>query len=147
MVTKDEFKELKENYCKPEYCTTDFIITTYFPEKLLISIPYKRDYYWESTTDTRRQLVEITPNGICYYGNGDVYNGEWKKSKKNGKGIIVYKSGNKYDGYWEDGKKSGKGIYYFKNGDFFKGEWKNGKKNGKGLFYYKDKNLEEEGLR
>ena len=84
---------------------------------------------------------------ICYYGNGDVYNGEWKNSKKNGKGIIVYKSGNKYDGYWEEGKKSGKGIYYFKNGDFFKGEWKNGKKNGKGVFYYKDKNLEEEGLR
>ena len=66
-----------------------------------------------------------------YYGNGDVYNGEWKNSKKNGKGIIVYKSGNKYDGYWEEGKKSGKGIYYFKNG----------------VFYYKDKNLEEEGLR
>ena len=77
MVTKEEFKELKENYCKPEYCTTDIIITTYFPEKLLVSIPYKRDYLG-STTDTRRQLVEITPNEICYYGcNGNRIKGNY----------------------------------------------------------------------
>ena len=29
---------------------------------------------------------------ICYYSNGDIYNGEWKNSKKNRKGIIVYKA-------------------------------------------------------
>ena len=72
-----------------------------------------------------------------YYGNGDVYNGEWKNSKKNGKGIIVYKSGNKYDGYWEEGKKSGKGIYYFKNGDFLNGKME--KKMGKEFFIIKIK--------
>ena len=80
MVTKEEFKELKENYYKPEYCTTDIIITTYFPEKLLVSIPYKRDY-WGNTVDTRRQLVEITPNEICYYGcNGNKIKGDYISS-------------------------------------------------------------------
>ena len=28
---------------------------------------------------------------ICYYGNGDVYNGEWKKSKKMGKELLFIK--------------------------------------------------------
>lgn len=78
MVTKEEFKELKENYCKPEYTTTDIIITTYLPEKLLISIPYRREDYLRSATDVRRQLVEINPNEICYYGcNGNKIKGDY----------------------------------------------------------------------
>ena len=30
--------------------------------------------------------------------NGDVYEGEWKKSMKEGKGYYTYKNGSVYDG-------------------------------------------------
>ena len=76
-----------------------------------------------------------------YYGNGDVYNGEWKNSKKNGKGIIVYKSGNKYDVIGKKEKRVVKEFIILKMEIFWMEKWK---KNGKGVFYYKDKNLEEE---
>ena len=43
------------------------------------------------------------------YGNGDVYEGNWKDGKKNGKGKYTYTDGTVYEGDWKDGSKNGKG--------------------------------------
>jgi hypothetical protein len=34
----------------------------------------------------------------------------------NGKGLCYYADGEKYDGDWNDGMKNGKGICYYTNG-------------------------------
>lgn len=55
--------------------------------------------------------------GKYTYANGDVYEGQWKNGKKDGKGKDGYKvigtmnyaNGDKYDGQWKDDKKSGLG--------------------------------------
>ena len=39
------------------------------------------------------------------------YIGKIKNGKYNGEGEIKYKSGDMYKGEWKDGKKEGKGIY------------------------------------
>ena len=44
------------------------------------------------------------------YNNGDVYEGEWKKSMKEGKGIYYYKNGEEgsvYEGEFHEDKRHG----------------------------------------
>jgi hypothetical protein len=43
------------------------------------------------------------------YSNGRLYEGYWKKDKKDGKGIEIFPNGGKYEGYFINGKKEGKG--------------------------------------
>ena len=59
------------------------------------------------------------------YKNEDLYKGEIKDGKRNGKGIMIYKSVDIYDGNWVDNEKEGKGIMTFKNGKIFDGYWEN----------------------
>jgi len=49
-------------------------------------------------------------NGIYYYANGDVYEGEWKKDKKNGYGKYKYKDGRKMVGYFKKDEYMGPSI-------------------------------------
>ena len=37
--------------------------------------------------------------------NGDVYDGEYKDDKRNGRGKHTYANGDVYDGEWKDDKK------------------------------------------
>ena len=73
---------------------------------------------------------------IYYYPNRDVYKGEYKDGKRNGKGILYFANGNRYEGEWKDDKRNGEGILYSANGDRYEGEWKDDKVNGKGIFYF-----------
>jgi len=56
---------------------------------------------------------------------GDWYEGDWKESKRDGKGTNYYSnSGDKYEGDWKDDKRHGIGIYYNKEyNTYTKGEW------------------------
>ena len=36
------------------------------------------------------------------YSNNDIYNGEWKNDKRNGKGQLIKNIQVKIDGYWID---------------------------------------------
>ena len=42
-----------------------------------------------------------------------MYDGEFKKGMKHGKGKMTYPSGNYYDGEWLYDKKEGQGIMYW----------------------------------
>ena len=44
-----------------------------------------------------------------FYDNGERYEGEFKNSKKNGKGIMYYNDGGRYEGDWINKKREGKG--------------------------------------
>ena len=63
--------------------------------------------------------------GVCYYNNGDVYEGEWKNDLREGKGKMYYSNGNVYEGEWKNDRREGNGILYFCNGGVYTGEFKN----------------------
>ena len=49
--------------------------------------------------------------------DGDVYDGEWKNDKMNGRGKFTQVNCHVYDGEYKDGKKNGQGkITYLKIG-------------------------------
>jgi len=68
------------------------------------------------------------------YENGDVYNGEFKNSIKDGRGSYTAVAGWSYDGDWRNDKKHGVGLYRNKNGSLYEGEWTKGTKNGWGRY-------------
>lgn len=37
------------------------------------------------------------------FTKGDVYEGEWKSDKMDGKGILLHLDGSSYEGLWENG--------------------------------------------
>ena len=50
--------------------------------------------------------------GRCYFSNGDVYNGNWKKDGMDGKGYYSWKSTSSiYLGHWLDTNRHGNGVY------------------------------------
>ena len=75
--------------------------------------------------------------GICYYKNGDKYEGNWKDNKKDGKGSFYYNEKEEvYKGNFINDYPNGNGIYYFKNGDRYEGLFKDGKKHGEGTIFF-----------
>ena len=69
------------------------------------------------------------------------YEGEYKKTKWNGKGTITWSNGDKYEGDWIDGNRTGNGVYTFNEkrsgyGYKYVGGFLNNEYHGKGTWYY-----------
>jgi len=62
--------------------------------------------------------------GTYYYPKGDIYEGEFKDSEKEGYGIFYYSDGTIYEGEWKSNHPEGYGIFYCSNGDIYETEWK-----------------------
>ena len=72
---------------------------------------------------------------------GNVYEGEFVQSKRDGTGVMMYLQGDRYEGLWRDGRPSGMGTCVYANGDKYIGAWKMGQRDGevRGLsVYYAD---------
>ena len=70
--------------------------------------------------------------GVYTFNNGNIYEGEFKNNKQNGKGILVYSEGKcKFEGDFVDGKIDGNGVYWFSNGDRQVGNFRQGEPIGK----------------
>ena len=83
-------------------------------------------------------------NGVIE-GNGKeeckeyLYEGQFAKNKKHGKGKIIYKqTGDIYEGEFREDAITGDGIYKWANGESYKGTVLNGKMHGKGLYKWPD---------
>jgi len=71
------------------------------------------------------------------YANGDVYEGEWRKCRRDGRGKMMFNNGDVYEGDWKEDVREGHGRLIYKNGDFYDGEFKNNEREGKGKMSYK----------
>lgn len=49
--------------------------------------------------------------------NGDVYDGNCRKGKRNGEGKYSYSNGDEYSGEWRDDMKHGQGVYTHTSGE------------------------------
>lgn len=57
------------------------------------------------------------------FPNGDVYEGEVKHKKPDGRGTMFYADGREYTGMWINGLKNGEGKLTFMNGDSYEGQF------------------------
>ena len=63
--------------------------------------------------------------GRIFYPNGDIYEGQIKDSKPNGKGELKTLNNERYEGDFQYGIKKGKGIYTCINEYIYDGYWDN----------------------
>jgi hypothetical protein len=54
--------------------------------------------------------------GVLFYGNGDIYRGEWANDAKSGKGQYLFFNGNQVEGSFKDNSLNGVTIVRFKDG-------------------------------
>jgi len=65
----------------------------------------------------------INGKGVLTYTNGDVYNGFFENSKREGGGVLTYKSGDIFSGNFKDDKFEGNGLYKHRSGIVYDGQW------------------------
>ncbi|WP_435357600.1 hypothetical protein [Emticicia sp. SJ17W-69] len=114
------------------------------------NIPKKPEVIISNTTKVENS-EESTKKGGCFEGdcgNGfgkminpkteEKYEGEWRNSKREGRGVEFYADGEKkYVGNFKNGKYEGNGSFFYKNGDKYVGKYKNGLMNDeKGYFIF-----------
>lgn len=84
------------------------------------------------SVSNKEESIKVYPPMVLE--NGDVYEGGWLLSAKQGYGKILSFSGFYYEGEWKNDLAHGKGRLINVNGDSYEGNWINGKYQGKGVF-------------
>lgn len=70
------------------------------------------------------------------FPSGAVYQGEWLRNKRHGKGTQIWKDGSRYDGQWKNGKANGYGRLIHGDGDVYEGEWRDDTACGQGKYIH-----------
>lgn len=84
-------------------------------------------------------LLDGEADGVGTWTTEDeVYDGEWKKNERTGRGSVKYANGNEYYGGWKDGKMHGKGRCTWASGHVYTGEYIDDKMHGRGTFKWFD---------
>jgi len=81
--------------------------------------------------------------GVCTYQNSFfVYEGQWEKGVKQGKGKLQFKDGSYYEGDFSNGEITGEGIrYWASTGNRYSGMFENGEMCGLGRMEYGNGNV------
>jgi len=79
-------------------------------------------------------------HGVLYCPPGEIIEANFGPGGKiqDGKIKILYTNGEYFEGDFKGSKRNGRGIHYFKNGDIYEGEFMNDKRVGKGKMTFKD---------
>lgn len=80
-------------------------------------------------------------DGTIFFINGDIYQGQIKNCKMEGKGKLIYHNSDQYIGSFIKNKKEGKGIYIFSSGPYFEGEFKHDILYGEAVYTFKDERI------
>mgnify|MGYP002624932252 CR=1 FL=1 len=78
--------------------------------------------------------------GVAIWGEGEIYEGEFKDSLKEGLGLYRWADGTTYMGEFKKGKITGIGRMQFANGNYYEGEFIDGYISGWGKFIWDDGN-------
>jgi len=81
--------------------------------------------------------------GKMTWPDGNVYEGNWENGTQNGYGKITWSSGNVYEGNWENGTQNGYGKITWSDGDVYEGNWENGARTGYGKYTWPDGSVYE----
>ena len=89
--------------------------------------------YYENGAEYKGKISKYLRDGQGkYISDLEVYDGDWKEDKRDGKGEIEYKDGTKYKGDFANNKFNGNGEMKWKDGTYYKGEFFNNTPHGKG---------------
>ena len=66
----------------------------------------------------------------------ELYIGDYRRGKKEGRGVYTWENHDRYDGGWKDDLQDGKGTMTFGSGGRYVGQWKDGKPDGAGVSRY-----------
>ena len=64
-------------------------------------------------------------HGKYVWADGDVYEGDWERDKRNADGECSYSNGDLYVGQWQDDLRHGWGRLVWADGNTYEGGWKN----------------------
>ena len=68
---------------------------------------FRKDRTKEECKELEKRLNLETVFAKFEDDNGDIYEGEWRKCKKDGKETMQHMNGNIYEGDWKNGKREG----------------------------------------
>lgn len=120
MSDEDHVKDLqfgfegKEDICKVVY-HSDKYLRIGDPKQVLDGNKFdggEEDVY----TGTLNQRQQRHGWGVMYYGNGDIYRGDWVNDCKTGKGQYIFSNRNQIDGNFKDNALNGVTVVKFVNG-------------------------------
>ena len=80
----------------------------------------------------------VKGKGKYIYANGNIYEGDFINSKREGKGVLTIKGVEVYEGELKNDQRNGKGISMYINGDKYEGNFLNSVRGGPGTYTYKD---------
>ncbi|KAK2659541.1 hypothetical protein Ddye_006074 [Dipteronia dyeriana] len=91
----------------------------------------------ETKMEKEKKIVtKIVREGVEFYSNGDMYEGEFHKGKCNGSGVYNFFINGRYEGEWVDGKYDGYGIESWARGSRYKGQYRQGLRHGYGVYRF-----------
>jgi len=96
------------------------------------------EFSYEAPEEIRQEFENLPFYGPVFIDDRSIYEGQWKNSKRHGKGKQYWTDGSVYDGYWVDDMANVYGRLIHSDGDAYEGEWFNDKAQGKGLYIHKD---------
>lgn len=80
----------------------------------------------------------VSGRGIFVEADGERYEGEWDKGKRDGIGVATWPDGSSYIGQWRADSTHGKGIYVKSDGERYEGDWAGGRREGAGKSFWPD---------
>jgi hypothetical protein len=80
----------------------------------------------------------VSGRGISVEADGERYEGEWEKGKRDGIGVATWPDGSSYIGQWRADSTHGKGIYVKSDGERYEGDWVSGLREGAGKSFWPD---------
>jgi hypothetical protein len=127
--------------------------TTYSGDMFWGHLHGKGKYTWKDGSYYDGDIVDSIREGTGYYRNATTsskYEGEWKKSKREGSGELTHEYADSnatsfYLGKWNNNKKNGKGVFRYPSGNQYDGDWVDNKKQGYGRMEWRDRNEIYEG--
>lgn len=110
-------------------------------KKIVLLLLFTATYTLSAIAQSKDECISgncVNGNGKIKYANGNVYDGYFIDSGRNGLGVMVWQNGDKYIGAWKAGYRTGKGKFYFANGGDYDGDFSNNFFDGKGVMVWKN---------